>query len=213
MPGTRTGVTEGMCKTSMPTIYYIRHGETEWNAEGRLQGVQDVPLNVLGRRQSAGAGRILADLFARDGRSGGSLRFVASPLGRARQTMELVRGVLRLPLTEYAIDDRLREIGYGEWEGSTLAQMQARDPDVFARRLAEKWTVSPPGGENYVSVQARMSDWYSELTADTVAVAHGGTARALMVALGLETPESAADLTIEQGAVYVFGDGWLRKYS
>ena len=58
-----------------------------------------------------------------------------------------------------------------------------------------------------------MSDWYHQLVADTVAVAHGGTARALMVALGLETPESAADLTIEQGAVYVFGDGGLTKYS
>jgi broad specificity phosphatase PhoE len=198
---------------SAPTIFYLRHGETEWNAEGRLQGVQDVPLNDLGRKQSASAGRILADLFARDGRTATSLAFVASPLGRARQTMELVRGVLRLPLAGYAIDDRLREIGYGEWEGSTLPQMQARDPDVFARRQAEKWTVSPPGGESYVAVRARMSDWYGGLTADTVAVAHGGTARALMVALGLETPESAADLTIEQGAVYVFGDGGLRKYS
>jgi len=196
-----------------PTIYYIRHGETDWNAQGRLQGAQDVPLNDLGRRQSAGSGRILADLFARDGRSEASLEFVASPLGRARQTMELVRNVLRLPPNEYAIDDRLREIGYGEWEGSTLAQAQAEDPDLFARRQAEKWTVSPPGGENYVSVQARISDWYNRLVADTVAVAHGGTARALMVALGLETPESAADLTIEQGAVYVFGDGGLTKYS
>ena len=69
----------------------------------------------------------------------------------------------------------------------------------------------PPGGESYVAVQARMSDWYRQLTADTVAVAHGGTARALMVALGIETPASAADLTIEQGAVYVFGDGGLTK--
>jgi probable phosphoglycerate mutase len=58
-----------------------------------------------------------------------------------------------------------------------------------------------------------MSDWYNGLKADTVAVAHGGTARALMVALGFETPESAADLAIEQGAVYVFGDGELSKYS
>ena len=58
-----------------------------------------------------------------------------------------------------------------------------------------------------------MNDWYQELTADTVAVAHGGTARALMVALGIETPASAADLLIEQGAVYVFRDGSLRKYS
>jgi len=197
----------------VPTIYYIRHGETEWNAQGRLQGVQDVPLNDLGRRQAAGAGRVLADLFARDGRGVQSLNFVASPLGRARQTMELVRGALKLPLSDYAIDDRLREIGYGEWEGSTLVEMQAQNPELFARRQAEKWTVSPPGGESYVAVQVRVSDWYNALTAATVAVAHGGTARALMVALGLETPESAADLTIEQGAVYVFGDGGLRKYS
>jgi len=62
-------------------------------------------------------------------------------------------------------------------------------------------------------VQARMSDWYNQLSADTVAVAHGGTARALMVALGVETPASAADLTIEQGAVYVFREGGLSKYS
>jgi probable phosphoglycerate mutase len=57
-----------------------------------------------------------------------------------------------------------------------------------------------------------MRDWYDQLKADTVAVAHGGTARALMVALGIETPDSAADLTIEQGAVYVFGAGGAEKY-
>jgi broad specificity phosphatase PhoE len=124
-----------------------------------------------------------------------------------------VRGSLSLPPHDYAIDDRLREIGYGHWEGSTLQQMQALNPDVFAARQSDKWTVPPPGGETYASVQARMNDWYSALTADTVAVAHGGTARALMVALGFETPDSAADLTIEQGAVYVFGAGGLTKYS
>jgi probable phosphoglycerate mutase len=196
----------------MPTIYYIRHGETEWNAQGRLQGAQDVPLNDLGRRQAAEAGHILTDLFARDGRLESSLAFVASPLGRARTTMALVRGVLRLPADDYAIDDRLREIGYGSWEGSTLAQMQASDPDVFAARQADKWTVSPPGGETYASVQARMTQWYGELKEDAVTVAHGGTARALMVGLGFETPDSAADLTIEQGAVYVFGAGGISKY-
>jgi broad specificity phosphatase PhoE len=197
----------------VPTIYYIRHGQTEWNALGRLQGVQDIPLNELGRTQSVHAGHILADLLKRDGESASSIGFVASPLGRARQTMELVRGVLKLPLSGYAIDDRLREIGYGEWEGSTLAEMQAKDPDLFARRQIEKWTVAPPGGETYVAVQARVADWYRGLTADTVAAAHGGTLRALMVVLGFETPESAADLPIEQGVVYVFRNGGLAKYS
>jgi broad specificity phosphatase PhoE len=197
----------------VPTIYYIRHGETEWNALGRLQGVRDIPLNELGRKQSVQAGHILADLLKRDDHRASSIPFVASPLGRARQTMKLMRGTLHLPLPGYAIDDRLREIGYGEWEGSTLAEMQAKDPDLFARRQVDKWTVAPPGGETYVAVQARMTDWYRGLGADTVAVAHGGTARALMVALGFETAQSASDLGIEQGAVYVFKDGGLNKYS
>jgi broad specificity phosphatase PhoE len=197
----------------MPTIYYIRHGETSWNAEGRLQGTLDIALNDRGRKQAAGAGHILADLIARDGHDKAALPFVSSPLGRARSTMELVRRVLELPADDYSLDDRLREIGYGVWEGSTLAEMQAADPELYARRLTAKWTLAPEGGETYASVQLRMRDWYDSLLVDTVAVAHGGTARALMVALGLETPESAADLFIEQGAVYVFRDGGLKKYS
>ena len=106
----------------MPVIYYIRHGETAWNAAGRFQGSQDIPLNDLGRTQAVAAGGILADLVARDGREAGSLAFVASPLGRARLTMELVRGTLQLPRGDYAIDDRLREIGYGRWEWPDAAR-------------------------------------------------------------------------------------------
>src|SRR5688500_2292353 len=125
-----------------PVIYYIRHGETSWNAEGRLQGVQDIALNDLGRRQAAHAGNVLADLLLRNGHDKNSLSFVASPLIRARATMELVRGSLELPRDGYALDDRLREIGYGEWEGATLPDLQRRDPDLYAKRQAEKWTVS-----------------------------------------------------------------------
>jgi probable phosphoglycerate mutase len=196
-----------------PVIYYIRHGETSWNKQGRLQGTQDTALNDLGRKQATHVGHVLADLLARDGRDKASLPFVSSPLGRARSTMELVRQVLELPPADYALDARLREIGYGVWEGSTLAEMQAADPELYAKRQTAKWTMAPEGGETYAAVQLRMREWYDELRADLVAVAHGGTARALMVALGIETPLSAADLTIEQGAVYVFRDGTLQKYS
>ncbi len=198
---------------SSPVIYYIRHGETEWNAAGRFQGSQDIPLNDCGRKQAVQAGGILGDLFSRDERGADALPFVASPLGRARQTMELMRGALRLPPTTYAIDDRLREIGYGQWEGSTLSQMQASDPEIFASREKDKWGVPPPGGESYASVTIRMRAWYDSLQADTVAVAHGGTARALLVALGVETPEGASELTIEQGVVYVFADGACSKHA
>ena len=127
--------------------------------------------------------------------------------------MELVRGALKLPPDKYALDDRLREIGYGVWEGSTLAEMQAADPELYARRLTAKWTMAAGRRRDLCRGAARMRDWYDSVKGDTVAVAHGGTARALMVALGIETPASAADLLIEQGAVYVFRDGGLRKYS
>lgn len=195
-----------------PTIYYVRHGETDWNRTGRLQGTLDIPLNALGRRQAAQAGRILGHLIAGNGADKDSLAFVASPLGRARATMELVRSELGMPPGDYGLDDRLREIAYGEWEGRTLTQSEAADPEIFARRQLDKWTVAAPAGESYASVQLRMQDWYDSILVDTVAVAHGGTARALMVALGHESPESAADLYIEQGVVYVFGDGGLEKY-
>ena len=195
-----------------PTIYYIRHGETGWNAEGRFQGSKDIPLNELGRTQAVAAGEILGRLLARDGHDASALPFVSSPLGRARMTMELARGALNLPVADYSIDDRLREIGYGQWEGSTLAEAQATDPELFAARVAAKWTVAAPGGERYSDVEQRMGAWYAELAGDTVAVAHGGTARALMVLLGMGTPESASDLYVEQGTVYVFSGGGLAKY-
>ena len=196
-----------------PTIYYMRHGETDWNVDGRLQGGVDTPLNELGLTQAAHAGRVLAGLFARQRVDVSNLAFVASPLRRARATMDKVRAELKLPPGGYVLDDRLREIGYGHWEGSTLAQAQVSHPELYASRERDKWSALPPGGESYASVQIRMRDWYDSLKGDTVAVAHGGTARALMVALGIETPASASDLFIEQGVVYVFRDGSVTKYS
>jgi len=198
---------------SLPTIYFIRHGETAWNAAGRFQGSKDIPLNDLGRVQATHAGDVLGDLVARNGQALDDLAFVASPLMRARVTMELVRTELGLPPEGFALDDRLREIAYGEWEGSTLPEMRASHPDLFAERERDKWHVSPPGGESYVSVTQRMREWYDSLPGNTVAVSHGGTARALMVAIGVALPEKAADLFIEQGAVYVFRNGTLAKYS
>jgi probable phosphoglycerate mutase len=195
-----------------PVIYYIRHGETAWNAAGRFQGSQDIPLNDLGRTQAVAAGDILADLLARDQREASSLPFVASPLGRARSTMELMRGTMSLPPENYAIDDRLREIGYGQWEGLTLPEMQRHDAVTFASRDKDKWGVAAPSGESYASVTLRMRAWFESLLTDTVAVAHGGTMRALMVALGIATPLEAAETPIGQGVVYVFSDGRMRKY-
>ena len=119
---------------------------------------------------------------------------------------------LQLPRGGYAVDDRLREIGYGRWEGLTLPEMELHDAATFAARNEDKWGVAAPAGESYASVMSRVREWFESLVADTVAVAHGGTMRALMVALGLATPLEASETPIGQGVVYVFSDGGLRQY-
>ena len=197
----------------MPVIYYIRHGETAWNAEGRFQGSRDIPLNDLGRTQAVASGDILKDLLARDRRDPSSIPYVASPLSRARLTMELMREKMNLRPDDYAVDARLREIGYGQWEGLTLPEMQLHDAATFASRNVDKWGTAAPSGETYVSVTLRVREWFDSLTADTVTVAHGGTMRALMVALGIATPLEAAETPIGQGVVYVFSEGGMTKYS
>jgi len=179
----------------------------------RFQGTQDIPLNDIGRTQAATAGRMLGDLLDREQRRPADLSFVASPLGRARLTMELLRGALRLSPSDYAVDDRLREICYGDWEGYTLPQMEKSDPQIYAARLADRWSVAPLGGESYASRLPLVADWANSLAADTVVVGHVGTARTLMVALGLATPALAIEGPIVQGAVYVFRDGGLEIFS
>lgn len=196
-----------------PTLYYIRHGETDWNVAGRLQGRHDVPLNVRGRAQGRHCGEVLRDLFVRNKRDPADFDYVSSPLGRARVTMELVRGALALDAHAYQVDQRLAEIAFGAWEGFTIAQLHTRDPQRIAQREHDKWHFVPPGGESYQMVSVRMRDWYESLTRDTVVTAHGGTARGLIAHLGIAKPAAAPLLDIAQGVVYVFAGDRLMRYS
>ena len=197
-----------------PTIYYIRHGETDWNVEGRLQGQRDVPLNARGRAQAAHCGEVLRDLFAKQSIDPAALDFVSSPLGRARATMELARPALGLDAQGYRIEPRLIEISFGDWEGFTIAQLRLRDPQRIAAREHDKWHFVAPGkGESYKAVAARMRAWYDGLQRDTVVTAHGGTARGLMASLGIAKPAAAPLIDIAQGVVYVFAGETLTRYA
>jgi len=202
-----------MTSASRPTIYYMRHGETDWNVEGRLQGQHDIPLNARGRAQAVHCGGILRDLFARDGRDPAQLDYVSSPLGRARQTMELARPAFGLPADGYAVEPRLTEISFGQWEGFTIAQLRNRDPQRIAQREHDKWHFVAPGGESYKTVSERMRAWYDGLSRDTVVTAHGGTARGLMASLGIAKPAAAPLIDIAQGVVYVFAGETLTRYA
>ena len=196
-----------------PVVYYMRHGETDWNVERRLQGQHDIPLNARGRAQAAHCGGILRDLFAKQSIDPAALDYVSSPLGRARQTMELALPAFGMPADGYAVEPRLTEISFGQWEGFTIAQLRDRDPQRIAQREQDKWHFMAPGGESYKAVSERMRAWYDGLTRDTVVTAHGGTARGLMASLGIAKPAAAPLIDIAQGVVYVFAGETLTRYA
>ena len=197
----------------MPVLYFVRHGETDFNVEQRLQGRYETHLNDRGRRQAQECSGVLRDLLTRDGREPADYAYVSSPLARARETMELLRRALGLDPTTYNVDPRLAEIAYGTWEGFTLQEIEARDPGVLARRERDKWDFVAPGGESYRQVAARVAAWYATVTRDTVIAAHGGVARALMANFHILPAEAATHADIVHGAVYVFAGGSVARYS
>jgi broad specificity phosphatase PhoE len=197
----------------MPVLYYVRHGETDFNAQARLQGRRDTELNAHGREQAKESGHLLHDLFARDKRRAGDFAYVASPLKRTRATMEILRTALGLDPLAYQVDDRLMEISYGEWEGLTLPEIEARMPGMLAERERDKWDFAPPGGESYRELTASIEAWYKDMTRDTVVAGHGGGVRSLMALFKVMPRDEATHAQIAQGVVYVFADGRMTRYA
>jgi len=195
-----------------PTLYYVRHGLTDWNMQGRLQGRHDIPLNTRGQEQAKRCGEILRDLLARDGRAASDFGYASSPLMRARVTMDILRTTLGLAPEGYALDERLAEIAFGTWEGLTYDDVIARDREIVDTREHNKWLFRPPGGETYEEVARRVGAWYATLDRDTVVTAHGGTARALVAFLGVAAPDNAVHHSIDQGVVYVLSEGRVTRY-
>lgn len=190
-----------------PPFLFIRHGETDWNVEGRLQGGRDIPMNARGRAQAAAAGRRLATLLLGADRRPEAARFVASPLGRTRDTAERVRIALGLPAGDYALDPRLQEFSFGSWEGMTWDEVKRHDPILLKARRRDKWRFVPPGGESYEQLAARVRPWLATVTDHLVVVSHGGVARALMVLVGGVSEPAAAEADILQGRILRFADG------
>jgi probable phosphoglycerate mutase len=195
-----------------PLFFFIRHGETDWNAERRLQGGRDISLNDLGRRQAAQCGGTLRDLIADRGMAPADFAFISSPLSRASKTMEIVRGALGLPAGGYAVEPRLSELSFGRWEGMTYEDIGAADGPALAVRECDKWNFKAPGGESYADLLARVRAWHATVTGDIVVTAHGGVARALMVLLGVRTPAEAPHGDVEQGVVYEFASRTMRRH-
>lgn len=192
-----------------PPLYYLRHGETEWNRQGRLQGSQDIPLNDLGRKQAAALAQHLRDVA---GAGLDTLPWIVSPMDRAQETARICRRALGLPEHDFATDMRLSEISFGQWEGLTWKEVRKTDPARAALRVADKWGYVPPGGESYAMLLDRTKPVFDALTMPAVVVAHGGIARTLLLDRTGMPPAEAANVDIWQGRVLVFdaaGASWV----
>jgi probable phosphoglycerate mutase len=188
-------------------LIHIRHGQTDWNVEGRLQGQLDIPINALGREQAAANGARLRDLLAREGLDPARLSWFASPLGRARETMRLVCENGGFP-GEIVYDDRLKEVAFGDWSGFTYAELKENGQAGLVRqRKADKWGFRPPGGETYAELAERVGAWLSGLDRDTVAVTHGGVFRVLHGHLCGTPWHEVPGLPAPQDRVAVFSAG------
>jgi broad specificity phosphatase PhoE len=174
-------------------FWFLRHGETDWNAQGLSQGHTDIPLNAVGRAQAERAARTL--------RGSGIATIVSSPLGRARVTAETVAEALDLPVA--AFDDDLREVNFGEQEGEPMG-------DWYDDWIAGTYT--PERAESFAALLARAVAAVNralEQPAPVLVVAHGALFRALRLAFGHEpnvrTP-NALPIRCEPPAAG--GDAW-----
>jgi alpha-ribazole phosphatase len=163
----------------MIRLFLVRHGETDWNRDGRYQGQTDVPLNAEGRRQAA----LLRDRL-RDERFTGCF---TSALGRAVESAEIVLAARACPIRPTA---GLNELHYGEWEGLTTAEIKARFADSWAAFIADPVRNAPPGGETRLQLRDRVvgvldaiAAEYRGRDASLLVAAHGGTIRALVATI------------------------------
>jgi probable phosphoglycerate mutase len=188
-------------------IYLVRHGETEWNRARRYQGWSDSPLTEKGLAQAAAIGHLLCSLPEAK-----SAALVASPIGRACRTAEIIRERLgRSNLLRF--DDRLRELSFGSWDGFTRAEIAALRPGAFDDEQRD-WYFATPDGETYEVFAGRVGAWLAEAKVEDrplIVVTHGVVTRILRgLYAGLPRAE-AMRLPVPQDSIFRLADGAIEE--
>ena len=167
----------------------LRHGETAWSVEGRIQGRSDVPLSA--------AGRAALRAFKLPTECAG-LRIVSSPLARCVETAAL----LGAPQAER--EPRIVEMSWGAWEGRRLAELRAELGRAMEENEARGWDFRPEGGESPREVLARLQGWIAGLAESTLAITHRGVIRALFAAASGWDLRGKPPAKLDWGAVHFF---------
>ncbi len=180
-----------------PTIWLLRHGQTKWNAERRIQGQMESPLTPTGIELAHQQARVMQDIMAT-----GPACYV-SPLGRAQATAAIALGK-----AEFHTDPRLAEVHAGDWQGLTRSDVQTRWPDLHnASANGLELFTAAPNGEGFAAFQARIADFLSGLRGPSVVVAHGLLGQVLRgLTMGLTRLQMGA-LGNEQGCVHLLERG------
>lgn len=187
-------------------IYFVRHGETTWNLQGRMQGHLDAPLTARGFTEARRDGAALRGHIERDE----PYLLVFSPLRRTRETAAIVAEEVGAPrLAGRRSDDRLKEVSWGAWDGLTFDQIKARDPEIWQARLQDRWNVAPPGGESYRMLFERVAAWFASVTDPPrlIVVSHGALGRVLRGIYLQLAPEEILALDEPQDALIRLGAG------
>lgn len=166
----------------MKELYFVRHGQTEWNAIRRMQGQWNSDLNDLGRQQADVNGRFLKQL---------DIDYViASPLDRTRQTAEIITEHLNIG---FDVDGRIKEWHCGDWSGEMWDEVHHKWPDEFAAWRADQFYYRGPGTENYPDMIERSKPFLDEILSNEFSkiaiVSHGMIGRAMVGTLLSMSPE------------------------
>ncbi len=188
-----------------PTIYLIRHGQTDWNARRRLQGQTEIHMNSFGRSQVRGNAEKLRAL-ALDPLS---FDYVSSPICRARETMQIIREILGLDKHDYRTDDRLKELDYGEFASHTWDELREIRPEDVMNRFDNPWSYVIPKGECYAQLSRRVLSWFHEVERNTIVAAHAGVSRVLQAFCNRYPEKDVAFLDAPQDRILVIEGGQL----
>ncbi len=184
-----------------PPIYFIRHGETDWNRQGLIQGWTDTPLNERGHVQARAVAQALIAVPA----FSPAFNFVVSPLLRARQTMGYVADVLALEPQQISIEPAVQELGFGVWEGKPFWELKASP--VYPALPEDRYAWRPDRGESYEDGHARINDWLDRLDRPTVVVAHGAIGRCLIAEIAGLGRGELVEQVMHQGYYCKLADG------
>ncbi|QSX30450.1 histidine phosphatase family protein [Shewanella cyperi] len=187
-------------------IYILRHGQTEFNADGKLQGHCNSPLTDLGRAQARAYGKTLANPPC----DTAGFQLLSSPLGRAMETAALVAAELGLATTAITQEPRLMEAGLGEWEMARIADIHAAHPVLAGRN---DWYLQAPGAETLTAIRARLLDWLQDpATPERVIIVSHGITTVVFRGLLLGLDDSAMWRQDKpQDAFYHFANGAMAR--